>query len=179
MKHLLLAAAFALIAFTPASAAPKIGDVAPDFSATAALAGKEFHFSLTDALKQGPVVVYFYPQAFTSGCSIEAHLFATNIDRYKALGASVIGVSGDDIAVLDKFSTADCQSKFPVASDADQSIMNAYGAGDGSGYADRISLVIVPDNGHGKILYTYRNDDPDLHVAKTISAVQDWKTRQK
>ena len=177
MNRFVLTLALAMFAIAPASAAPKTGDAAPDFSAQAALAGKEFRFTLSEALRQGPVVVYFYPAAFTSGCSIEAHLFATNIERYKALGAIVIGVSGDDIATLDKFSTADCQSKFPVASDEDRTIMTAYGAEDGD-YAARISFVIAPDGAHGKIIYSYRNDDPDLHVAKTISAIQDWKKKQ-
>src|SRR6516164_1738237 len=111
----------ASVAFAaPAAAALKVGDKAPDFTAQAALDGKNFTFKLADALKKGPVVVYFYPKAFTKGCSLEAHAFADSMDKFNALGASVIGVSHDDIATLDKFSVSDCVSKFPVASDSDQ-----------------------------------------------------------
>src|ERR1700759_4677345 len=99
----LAAALFAM----PAFAALKTGDKAPDFSAPAALGGKEFTFALADALKKGPVVVYFYPKAFTHGCSLEAHAFAEAMPEFEAAGASVIGVSHDDIATLDKFSSAD------------------------------------------------------------------------
>src|SRR5277367_5073456 len=96
---------------TPAFATLKVGDTAPVFTTQASLGGKEFTFALADALKKGPVVVYFYPKAFTTGCSLEAHAFADSMDKFGALGASVIGVSHDDIATLDKFSTSDCVSK--------------------------------------------------------------------
>ena len=128
----------------PADAALKPGDAAPDFVAQASLGGKEFTFSLAEALKKGPVVLYFYPAAFTTGCTIEAHEFAEAIDKYAALGASVIGVSSDDIATLNKFSVSECRSKFAVAADADKKIMTAYDAKLAFGYANRTSYVIVP-----------------------------------
>ena len=104
----------------PASATLKVGDAAPDFTAPATLGGHEFTFRLQEALKQGPVVVYFYPAAFTKGCTIEAHDFAEAMPQFRKLGASVIGVSHDDIATLNKFSVSECQSKFPVAADRDR-----------------------------------------------------------
>jgi len=94
----------------PALAALKPGDAAPDFTAPASLGGKQFSFSLSDALKKGPVVLYFYPAAFTPGCTLEAHEFAEAIDKYAALGATVIGVSADDIDTLDRFSVSECRS---------------------------------------------------------------------
>ncbi|MEJ2575046.1 MAG: peroxiredoxin, partial [Gammaproteobacteria bacterium] len=121
-------ALFAASLTVPAHAALNIGDQAPDFTAQASLGGKVFTFALADALKKGPVVLYFYPAAFTKGCTIEAHDFAAAIDKYKALGATVIGVSHDGIEKLNKFSVSECRSKFPVASDADQHIMKAYDA---------------------------------------------------
>src|SRR5688572_22878786 len=94
------------------------GTQAPDFTAQASLAGKPFTFSLSEALKQGPVVLYFYPAAFTSGCTIEAHNFAEATDQFKALGATVIGVSNDDIETLHRFSVSEFRNKFGVAADA-------------------------------------------------------------
>jgi peroxiredoxin len=168
---------FALLAL-PAYAALKPGDIAPDFTAPASLGGNEFSFSLAEALKKGPVVLYFYPAAFTKGCTIEAHEFAEAIDKYKALGASVIGVSHDDIATLKKFSTSECRSKFPVAADTDQHIMKAYDAvmTRKPEYANRTSYVIAPD---GRILYEYTDLDPTHHVANTLAALQAWKAEQK
>ena len=128
MMRLTAAVLAAAMLALPASAALKPGDAAPDFVAPASLGGKEFSFSLAEALKKGPVVLYFYPAAFTPGCTIEAHEFAEAIDKYAALGASVIGVSGDDIATLNKFSTSECRGKFAVAADGDQKIMKAYDA---------------------------------------------------
>src|SRR5579871_799798 len=122
----------ALIAMLCASplalAALKPGEAAPDFSTKASLAGKAFDFSLAAALAKGPVVLYFYPAAFTPGCTTEAHLFAEHIDDYKKLGATVIGVSGDGIAKLDEFSKSECRSKFAVASDGDHKISKEYDA---------------------------------------------------
>ncbi len=180
MKRFLLLLAFGLFAAAPAYAALKAGDIAPEISVPASLAGKQFHFSLNDALKKGPVVVYFYPAAFTTGCTIEAHEFAANMDRFKALGASVVGVSRDSIATLDKFSVSECQSKFPVASDLSGAVTNAYDARLNDEHSDRISYVIVPGaNGQGKILYQYRSLDPDLHVDNTIAAIEGWKKDTK
>src|SRR5215813_10515244 len=142
-KHIaVLAVAVALA--VPAQAALKPGDAAPDFKAQASLGGNVFTFSLADALKKGPVVLYFYPAAFTTGCTIEAHDFAEATESYRALGASVIGVSKDDIETLQRFSVSECRSKFAVASDRDQKIMKAYDAVLASNpeYADRVSYVI-------------------------------------
>jgi peroxiredoxin len=168
LGSLLVASFYAL----PANATMKAGDVAPDFILQAAIDGKEFTFSLAGALKNGPVVVYFYPKAFTKGCSIEAHDFAQAIDRFHALGTTVIGVSHDDIATLDKFSVAVCQSKFPVAADVDGNVMKAWDTVLEPGYANRTSYVIAP-NGH--ILYAFTDMNPDHHVENTLRALQAWK----
>ena len=176
LAAILSAALAAVISAIPAGAALKPGAQAPDFTARASLGGKEFDFSLAEALSRGPVVLYFYPAAFTSGCTIEAHAFAEAIDKYKALGASVIGVSSDDIATLNKFSVSECRSKFPVAADADKKIMTAYDARLALGYANRTSYVIAPD---GRIIYEYTALDPSQHVANTLAAVEKWKAEQR
>src|SRR3954454_23208 len=128
MKRFLIGALMSAVVTLPAVAALKQGDKAPDFSTKASLAGKEFNFSLKDALKKGPVVVYFYPSAFTGGCNIEAHTFAENKEKFDAAGATIIGVSGDSIARLNAFSADPqyCAGKIAVASDADGSIRTAY-----------------------------------------------------
>jgi peroxiredoxin len=172
----ILAVLAAMLAAFPAAAALKPGAQAPDFSARASLGGKEFDFSLAEALKQGPVVLYFYPAAFTPGCTQEAHEFAEAIDKYKALGTSVIGVSSDDIATLNKFSVSECRSPFPVAADADKKIMTAYDAKLAFGYANRTSYVIAPD---GRIIYEYTALDPSGHVENTLAAVEKWKAGQR
>src|ERR1700732_2818251 len=106
MKKLLSGLALSVLAALPVLAALKVGDEAPDFSARASLAGKEFTFSLPDAVKKGPVVVYFYPSAYTKGCDLEAHTFAQEKDKFDAAGATIIGVSADSIARLAQFSAA-------------------------------------------------------------------------
>ena len=162
----------------PSFAALKPGDQAPDFATQATLAGKPFTFVLADALKQGPVVLYFYPAAFTKGCTIEAHEFAEATDKFKALGATVIGVSHDSIDTLNKFSVSECRNKFAVASDADQKITKAYDAvlKAKPEYADRTSYVIAPT---GKIVYEYTAMDPEGHVGNTMAAVQKWQAQHK
>ena len=174
MKSALLAASFATLLALPAAAALQVGSTAPDFSAQASIGGKEFSFKLSEALKKGPVVLYFYPAAFTPGCTIEAHNFADATDDFAKLGATVIGVSHDTIETLNKFSTTECRSKFAVAADTDQSITKAYDSvlTRKPEYADRTSYVIAPD---GKILLAYTNLKPDEHVALTMKAVSDWK----
>ena len=152
-----------------AHAALPVGSTAPDFTTQASLGGKVYTFSLADALKKGPVVLYFYPAAFTKGCTIEAHDFADAVDKYKAYGAQVIGVSADDIDTLNKFSVSECRSKFAVASDADKKIMNSYDATLGFKYANRTSYVITQD---GKIAYEYTALNPDKHVANTLEALR-------
>jgi peroxiredoxin len=117
------------------------------------------------------VVLYFYPAAFTPGCTVEAHDFAEATDKFKALGATVIGVSHDSIDTLNKFSVSECRNKFAVAADTDQSIMKAYDAvlAAKPEYANRTSYVIAPN---GTIVYSYTALNPDQHVANTMAAVE-------
>lgn len=180
MKRLLgaLAALALFVAAVPALAALSVGAKAPNFTLQASLGGNVFTYSLADALKKGPVVLYFYPAAFTKGCTIEAHDFADATAQYKALGATVIGVSHDPIATLQRFSTSECRSKFPVAADTDQHVMTEYDSVLSSHpqYANRTSYVISPQ---GTILYTYTNLDPAKHVANTLAALRAWNTAQR
>jgi len=161
-----------LVAGAALAALPE-GAKAPDFTTEASLGGKSFTFSLADALHKGPVVLYFYPAAFTPGCTAEAHQFAEATDRFKALGATVIGVSHDPIDKLNKFSVSECRSKFAVAADPDQHIMKSYDAvlAMAPQLANRTSYVIAPD---GKILYSYTDLKPDKHVENTLAAVQKY-----
>lgn len=178
MKQRLASLAFITALFAvPSLAALKPGDPAPDFQAPASLAGNVFTFSLAEALKKGPVVLYFYPAAFTTGCTIEAHDFADAVDAYRALGASVIGVSHDDIATLNKFSVSECRSKFAVAADRDQNIMKSYDAvlAIKPEYADRVSYVIAPD---GHVVFAYKSLNPEKHVEYTLDALRKWSARQ-
>jgi peroxiredoxin len=161
-----------------ARAALPVGATAPDFSTEASLGGQVFTYTLHDALKQGPVVLYFYPAAFTKGCTIEAHDFADAVAHFKELGATVIGVSHDTIDTLNRFSVSECRSKFPVAADSDQKIMKAYDATLGlmPTMANRTSYVIAPS---GTILYTYTDLRPEQHVANTLAAVRKWAEEKK
>ncbi|MBV8689729.1 MAG: peroxiredoxin, partial [Candidatus Eremiobacteraeota bacterium] len=160
MRRLLTVVVALIVTSSPALAGLKIGDAAPDFTLPASIGGKVFTFALADALKRGPVVLYFYPAAFTTGCTIEAHDFADAIDQYKALGATVIGVSHDTIDTLNKFSVSECRSKFPVAADPQLKVAAAYDAilKANPKYANRTSYVISQD---GKITYVYSSLDPD------------------
>jgi peroxiredoxin len=162
----------------PSFAALKPGDPAPDFKAQASLGGDVFAFSLAEALKKGPVVLYFYPAAFTTDCTLEAHDFAEAVDAYRALGATVIGVSHDDIDTLKKFSVSECRSKFAVAADKDQSIMKSYDAvlAIMPKYADRVSYVIAPN---GRVVFAYTSLNPEKHVESTLDALRKWSSRQK
>ena len=163
---------------SPLYAALKPGASAPAFTTPATLAGKPFTFSLAEALKNGPVVLYFYPAAFTKGCTVEAHEFAEATDKFKALGATVIGVSHDPIDKLNKFSVSECRNKFAVASDADGSIMKNYDAvlAAKPEYANRTSYVIAPT---GEIIYSYTELKPDQHVENTMAAVKKWQDAHK
>jgi peroxiredoxin len=178
IRKLALGLALAGLCTIPVLAALKVGDKAPDFTAQAALGGKDFTFSLSKALAKGPVVLYFYPKAFTKGCSIEAHDFATAMDKYEALGASVIGVSHDDMATLNKFSVKLCANKFPVAADMNGTVIKAYDAvlSPKSGLmASRTSYVIAPS---GEILYVYTDmNHPELHVQNTLKALAALKAK--
>jgi peroxiredoxin len=172
MKPLLAALLLGLAAGS-AQAALKEGDRAPEFTTQASLAGKTFTFTLADALRKGPVVLYFYPAAFTPGCTTEAHDFAEATARFAALGATVIGVSHDDVDTLNRFSVSACRNKFAVASDPDQHIMKAYDAVLllDPRLANRTSYVISPE---GTILYAYTALNPDQHVQNTMAAVKKW-----
>ena len=178
MKRLISLALGTCVLSAPLYAALPLGAQAPDFTTEATLAGKPFKFALADALKKGPVVLYFYPAAFTPGCTIEAHEFAEATDKFKALGATVIGVSHDDIDKLNKFSVTECRNKFAVASDADQSITKAYDAvlAQKPEYANRTSYVIAPS---GKIVYEYTALDPTKHVENTMAAVQKLQAEKR
>jgi peroxiredoxin len=173
MKRLLTGlAVVSCLAAAPAFAALKTGDKAPEFTAQASMGGKVFNFSMKDALKKGPVVLYFYPAAFTPGCTIEAHEFADAMDDFHKLHATVIGVSRDDIDKLNKFSVSECRSKFPVAADGDGHITQAYDVVLKFGpkeVANRTSYVIGKD---GKIAYEYTSLDPSKHVTNTMDALK-------
>ncbi|MCR9180106.1 MAG: peroxiredoxin [Erythrobacteraceae bacterium] len=168
-------AAAALVAAglaTTAAAELPVGEDAPGFATRAALAGKEFGFSLSAALAKGPVVLYFYPKAFTSGCTLEANAFAEAMPQFRAAGASVIGMSNDDIETLKRFSREECRDAFPVGV-ASTKVIGAYDvAMGGSGLASRTSYVIAPD---GRIIAVHSASDYRGHVEKTLAAVRALK----
>ncbi|MGN6529044.1 MAG: peroxiredoxin [Burkholderiaceae bacterium] len=184
-----LLAALALagaLAAASAHAALAEGDAAPDFHAPAALAGKAVPYSLADALRHGPVVVYFYPSAFTSGCNLEAHAFASHADEFAAAGASIVGVSLDDIGRLERFSADPdyCAGRLPVASDADGRIARAWGVavragahgrrdtrGDeiAHGFAQRSTFVVGRD---GRVAAAFDGLSPVDNVAQALATVQ-------
>ncbi|MBY0511152.1 MAG: peroxiredoxin [Rhodospirillaceae bacterium] len=194
MKRMIIGALLGSLLTVPAFAALKSGDKAPDFQAKASLAGKEFSFSLADALKKGPVVVFFYPAAFTGGCNIEAHTFAENKEKFDAANTTIIGVSRDPIARLNDFSSHPdyCAGKFPVASDVDGKITASYDLAsmqlkapmkDSRGqeiqhteFTERTTFVITPDY---KIIATLSSADdkiaPADHVDKSLALVQSLK----
>jgi len=190
MKRLLLTCLISTAICLPALAALKDGDKAPDFTAQASLAGKEFKFSLKDSLKKGPVVVYFYPSAYTQGCNVQAHTFSVNSDKFAAAGASIIGVSLDSIQRLNQFSADPeyCAGKFPVASDASGSIAKSYdlsvknvpgikdtkGNEVDHGFAERTTFVVTSD---GKIAATIGGVTPTENVMKALETVQQLKTK--
>lgn len=180
----------------PALAALKTGASAPDFSTPASVAGKEFKFSLAEALKKGPVVVYFYPSAYTGGCNIEAHTFAVNQEKFEAAGATILGVSHDSIARLNDFSSDPeyCAGKFAVASDPDGAIAKSYdlkvmeakpGFKDTRGneidhaFTERTTFVIAPDS---KIVAVLSSADdkiaPADHVTKSLEAVKELAAKK-
>jgi peroxiredoxin len=177
MKRILLAAAAAALISAPAFAALPVGAKAPEFTAPAFQAGAPFQFKLAQALKNGPVVLYFFPAAFTSGCSIEAHAFAEAVDKFKAQGATVIGVTAGNTDQLAKFSTDTryCSGKFPLAADDNAVIAKTYDASmafNGKTYSSRTSFVIAPDD---KILFSYTDMKPDEHITLTLDAVSKWR----
>lgn len=168
----LASVALAALAMTGASAELPRGAKAPGFTTRAALAGEEFGFSLRAALAKGPVVLYFYPKAFTQGCTLEANAFAEAMPQFKAAGASVIGMSGDDIATLKRFSREECRDAFPVGV-ASAQVIGAYDVAMGqSGLTKRTSYVIAQD---GRIVAVHSDPDYRGHVEKTLAAVRALK----
>jgi len=176
LKMLLASAALAV---SPAArAALPTGVAAPDFTAQGALGGKPLTFSLRHARHNGPVVLYFFPAAFTSGCTVEAHKFAEATERFKKLGATVVGITAGNVERVAEFSKAECRSKFAVAADPGAKIAAQYKAtikfGD-SLISDRTSYVIAPD---GKILLSYSDPNPEQHVEKSLDAVKAWRAKR-
>jgi peroxiredoxin len=182
----LAAALLGALGAAPAQAALKEGDAAPAFTAQASLAGKAFSFSLADALKKGPVVVYFYPSAYTGGCNLQAHTFAVKHDQFASAGATIVGVSLDSIQRLNDFSADPqyCAGKIAVASDADGRIAKAYelqvreavagrkdtrGADIDHGFAERTTFIVRPD---GRIAATIGGLTPAENVEQALAAVQ-------
>ena len=193
MKTKLMAILVSGALAAPAFAALEPGAAAPDFTTQASLAGKAFTFSLKDALKKGPVVVYFYPSAYTGGCNIQAHTFAENMDKFKAAGATVVGVSEDSIARLNDFSADPqyCAGKLPVASDADGKIAASFdikvmqgppglkdtrGQEIGHGFAERTTFIITQD---GKVAATVggMQVDPKTNVEQSLAEIQKLKKK--
>jgi len=189
MNRLLLAGLLSCAVSAQALAALPVGTAAPAFKTEASLAGKAFTYNLDSALKKGPVVVYFYPGAFTGGCNIQAHTFAENMDKFKSAGATVIGVSLDKIETLNAFSSDPqyCAGKLPVASDADGKIAASYdlkvmdgrpGMKDSRGidldhkFAERTTFIVTKD---GKIAATVGGVKPDENVMKSLEIVQNLK----
>ncbi len=169
-------AAIAVLAATPALAALKPGDKAPDFTAPAALAGKDYSFSLSKALKKGPVVLYFFPAAYTAGCTAEAHEFAEATPDFEKLGATVIGVTAGNVDKIKAFSKEHCRDKFAVAA-APAGLVKAYDVAlpMPGGWSNRTSYVIAPD---GKILMAYTDGNFVGHVTKTMDAVKAYKAKK-
>ena len=168
-KIVTVAAAFLALASGPAQAELPVGAKAPNFATNAALAGERTNFILSTALSKGPVVLYFYPKAFTSGCTLEANAFAEAMPEFRAAGATVIGMSNDDIETLKRFSREECRDAFPVGV-ASERMIKAYDVGrKGSTYASRVSYVIAPD---GRIAHVYSSGDYRGHVSETLAAVR-------
>ena len=157
----------------PALAALRVGSQAPDFTSQGAIAGNAFSFQLADARKKGPVVLYFYPKAFTEGCTMEAHAFAEAVDDFRKAGATVIGMSGDDITTLRKFSREACRDKFAVVS-ATPAIIQSYQVSfrGNPAVSDRTSYVISKT---GKVTYVHSELSYKDHVANTLAEVRRLK----
>ena len=171
-----LAALATLSIAAPALAALAPGAPAPDFDAPAFLAGKQFDFHLDEALKKGPVVLYFFPAAHTGGCNLEAHLFAQAADQFKAQGATLIGITAGNVDQLAAFSseTEHCSGKFPVAADVGGKIAHDYQSvlALKPDWSDRTSYVIAPDH---KVILAYTAMDPTKHVDQTLNALEAWR----
>lgn len=176
----LLASVTALgLAFLPgaAMAALPTGAQAPNFVTGGALAGRPFRLNLREQLRHGPVVLYFYPRAFTQGCTLEAHAFSEAARDFRRAGARVIGMSADDYDTLRRFSVEGCRSAFPVAT-ASPDTIRAYDVRlrADAPMTNRTSYVIAPN---GRIIYAYTDMDYRNHVANTLAAVREWRARQR
>ena len=176
MRRPILAALLFALA-SPAHAALPVGAAAPDFTTRGAIAGKVFTLNLAQQLKKGPVVLYFFPAAFTPGCTLEAHDFAEATDDFKALGATVIGLSADPVDTLAKFSVSECRNKFAVAS-AGPSLIAKYDVAlpRKAGLSNRTSYVIAPD---GKVAYVHSDLNHRDHVKNTLAAVRTWNSASR
>ena len=161
-------------------AALQQGAKAPDFTLNAAQGGKEFSLSLKQTLRGGPVVLYFFPAAFTSGCTVEAHLIAEANGQFNQLGARVIGVTAGNIERVAEFSRSECRDKFAVAADPGAKIAAKYDAtmqtADGRTLSNRTSYVIAPN---GTILLSYTDSKPQAHVEHTMAAVRAWNAKRR
>ncbi len=160
-----------------AFAALPVGAQAPAFTLQGALGGKPLTFSLQQALKKGPVVLYFFPAAFTSGCTLEAHAFAEATDRFKKMHATVIGVTAGNVERVAEFSKVECRNKFAVAADPGAKIAAQYDTQkefNGKALSDRTSYVIAPD---GKILLSYTDRNPEAHIEQTMAAVTKYHAK--
>jgi peroxiredoxin len=190
MKKIIAAAVLAAMIASPAYAALSAGAKAPDFVTQGSLGGKEFTFKLTDALKKGPVVIYFFPAAYTAGCTIETKAFADAADQFTAAGATLIGLTGgakladgtmasaaDNKARLAEFAAEHCRDKFPIAAVTPDTI-KAFDVSlpARADWSARTSYVIAPD---GKVLLAHSDMKPDEHITKTLEAVKAWKAAQK
>jgi peroxiredoxin len=173
MRKALFALALAATLSMPASAALPVGAKAPDFITTGAVGGKPFKLQLAAQLKKGPVVLYFFPKAFTKGCTLEAHAFSDAIGDFKKAGAQVIGMSSDDLPTLQKFSVEECRSAFPVAT-ATPATQKAYDVAwaEHPGLTTRTSYVI---DRKGKVVMVHDDLDFSQHVAMTLAAVKSLK----
>jgi peroxiredoxin len=171
-----------LLAILPVQgiAALKQGAKAPDFTLTAAQAGKPFNLSLKQTLRNGPVVLYFFPAAFTPGCTVEAHLFAEANSSFNQLGARVIGVTAGNIDRVAEFSKSECRDKFAVAADPGAKVAAKYDTvmqgPNGTLLSERTSFVIAPN---GTILLSYTDRSPQAHIEKTMAAVRAWNARHR
>ena len=173
MRKLLFAAIASSLALSPASAALKTGARAPDFTTTGAVGGKPFKIHLAEQLKKGPVVLYFFPKAFTSGCTAEAHAFSEAVGDFKKAGAQVIGMSADDLPTLQKFSVEACRNAFPVGT-ATPATQKAYDVAWAAkpGLTTRTSYVI---DRKGRVAMVHDDLDFSQHVAKTLAAAKALK----
>ena len=171
----LLPIVFASLALSsqPLGAALPVGTQAPDFTTYGAVAGKPFKLHLKDQLRSGPLVLYFFPKAFTQGCTLEAKAFADAMPQFRKAGARVVGMSADNLDTLKKFSTEACRSKFPVAT-ASPATIKAYDVvlKQKPELTDRTSYVI---DRKGRIVMVHSELDWKDHVAKTLAAVKALK----